>query len=101
MSCSPGSTDDIVGESNIKINSNEEYEILLSLERDQRTHSITNQAELFEISEIKTITNSQGEEMNFFTFKPLDSFTGLQSVTIRTIETDDRILIHRYNFTIE
>ncbi|PPK94045.1 hypothetical protein LY01_02267 [Nonlabens xylanidelens] len=107
ISCSDESNDDIQVERNMTLNINEEHNELLSLERDQRTHTITRQANIFETSEIIQTLNASDEEMSFFTFKPQDSFTGEETVIITTIETssenvnNSRKITTTYNFTVQ
>lgn len=91
---------EIVGEINVDLEVDEEFEILLSADFDNETHEIIRQADVFEVSEITIRTNTQGNELNFFTFLPEASYTGSQTVVIRTEKGGNSSTIS-YNFTID
>ncbi|MEN8817809.1 MAG: hypothetical protein ABF274_13190 [Nonlabens sp.] len=99
LSCTEDDNE-IVGEINVDLEVDEVFEILLSLDIDNETHRIISQADIFEVSEITARINNQGNELNFFTFQPEASYTGAQTVIIKTEKSGGSSTIS-YNFTID
>lgn len=83
LSCTTENENEITSEMNIRLEVNESYRLLLNGAASHQVHEILQQPANFELSELSQVS-TDAMELTFYNFKPLDLYTGNESVVIIT-----------------